>query len=65
MSDFPVRGEDFCDRCGDCLACYGEENCYPDGSDHGDHVVEADDGIHVVPWRTRLATKAPPGAVKP
>lgn len=24
----PVCGEDFCDRCGDCLACYGEDECF-------------------------------------
>ena len=23
----PVCGEDFCERCGDCLSCYGHEGC--------------------------------------
>jgi hypothetical protein len=36
-------GEDFCDRCGDCLACYGDDPCY-DGGDHNwpsrDRVVD-------------------------
>jgi hypothetical protein len=29
----PVCGEDFCDTCGDCLACFGEDKCLfePDG----------------------------------
>jgi hypothetical protein len=26
----PVCGEDFCDRCGDCLACY-QDGCFDDG----------------------------------
>jgi hypothetical protein len=26
----PVCGEDFCDKCGDCLACYGSDPC-PEG----------------------------------
>ena len=26
----PVCGEDFCDECGDCLACYGSDPCYYD-----------------------------------
>lgn len=24
----PVCGEDYCERCGDCLACYGEDACF-------------------------------------
>lgn len=24
----PECGEDFCDTCGDCLACYGGDPCY-------------------------------------
>ena len=28
----PVCGEDFCDRCGDCLHCYGGDPCYDGGS---------------------------------
>jgi len=23
----PVCGEDFCDECGDCLYCYGDDEC--------------------------------------
>jgi hypothetical protein len=34
----PRCGEDFCDRCGDCLACYGSENCWAGGVDNGSHV---------------------------
>ena len=26
----PVCGEDFCDTCGDCLACYGDDLCTED-----------------------------------
>jgi len=26
----PICGEDFCDSCGDCLACYGGDWC-PEG----------------------------------
>lgn len=29
-----VHGEDFCDSCGDCLDCYGDEPCHPDGGAH-------------------------------
>ena len=36
----PVHGKDFCDRCGDCLDCYGDDPC----SDGGDHVwIEYED----------------------
>ena len=28
----PVCGEDFCDKCGDCLHCYGDGPCF-DGSE--------------------------------
>lgn len=36
MSSY-VCGEDFCDACGDCLACYGGDVCY--GQDPpGEHV---------------------------
>lgn len=24
----PVCGQDFCDTCGECLACYGADPCY-------------------------------------
>jgi hypothetical protein len=26
-----VRCGVFCERCGDCLACYGDDPCYDDG----------------------------------
>ncbi len=26
--DIPKCGEDFCDACGDCLACCGEDPCF-------------------------------------
>ena len=29
----PVCGQDFCDACGDCLRCYGDDEC-PDGGAH-------------------------------
>lgn len=32
----PVCGEDFCDRCGDCLACYGSDGCC-ENNEWGDH----------------------------
>ena len=28
----PVCGEDFCDRCGDCLVCYEEGDCREQGN---------------------------------
>jgi hypothetical protein len=31
----PVCGEDFCDRCGDCLACYSFDGCCE--NEWGDH----------------------------
>jgi hypothetical protein len=43
----PVCGEDFCDRCGDCLHCYGGEDCFYGGPDNGAHVwteYETEDG---------------------
>lgn len=30
----PVCGVDFCDECGDCLACYADNPCYPSGGKH-------------------------------
>lgn len=24
----PVCGEHFCDNCGDCLVCYGDDECF-------------------------------------
>lgn len=26
----PTCGEDFCDSCGNCLSCFGDETCYHD-----------------------------------
>jgi hypothetical protein len=28
-----VCGEDFCEKCGDCMSCYPYDPCY-DGGDH-------------------------------
>jgi hypothetical protein len=30
----PRCGKDFCDQCGDCLCCYGDDPC---GMHEGDH----------------------------
>lgn len=30
----PKCGEDFCDACGDCLACYGDDECMGTGKEH-------------------------------
>lgn len=27
-----VCGRDFCDLCGDCMVCFGSDDCYADGS---------------------------------
>jgi hypothetical protein len=35
--------EVFCDRCGDCIRCFGDDPCYDDGKhsyDEADAVVE-------------------------
>lgn len=32
----PVHDEDFCEQCGDCLACYGEDDCYGNGEHDGE-----------------------------
>ena len=39
----PVCGEDFCERCGDCLSCYGDECCVL--NDDGPHLwfIEPDE----------------------
>ena len=31
----PQCGEDFCDSCGDCLDCYGDDLC--PGTEDGEH----------------------------
>ena len=36
----PECGLDFCDACGDCLACYGDDPC-----------TGADDGVHMWVYR--------------
>jgi hypothetical protein len=38
----PKCGEDFCDRCGDCLACFGEDPCVDGHREHLWVVYEAD-----------------------
>lgn len=50
----PECGEDFCDRCGDCLACYGNDPCWDGGEEPGTHswFVYAED---VVAFKARLA----------
>ena len=40
----PLCGEDFCDRCGDCLACYGDGACYDTGDEQGSHFWVVYDG---------------------
>jgi len=30
----PVCGEDFCDRCGDCLVCFSEDPCRDGHEEH-------------------------------
>lgn len=32
-------GDVYCDRCGDCIYCYGDDPCY----DEGDHLYELPD----------------------
>ena len=34
----PRCGVDFCDRCGDCLHCYGDAPCYKGGNEYGEHL---------------------------
>lgn len=34
----PVCGEDFCDCCGDCLACEPEGPCYGGSQTESDHL---------------------------
>ncbi|MBM3187671.1 MAG: hypothetical protein FJZ90_03005 [Chloroflexi bacterium] len=34
----PECGHDFCDRCGDCLACYAEDECWHSGEPGGEHM---------------------------
>lgn len=30
----PKCGQDFCEQCGDCLYCYGEDECVITGNGH-------------------------------
>jgi hypothetical protein len=30
----PVCGEAFCEECGDCLYCYGDDECFRGGGSH-------------------------------
>lgn len=39
MSEPWVCGEDFCEKCGDCLYCYGSEPCALGGA----HEISEDD----------------------
>lgn len=38
----PICGEDFCDRCGDCLSCYGGDPCHSEHDKHFWVVYEND-----------------------
>jgi len=35
----PICGENFCDDCGDCLHCYGEDTCVISGLPHRDYNI--------------------------
>lgn len=39
----PVCGKDFCDSCGDCLACYAEDLCPQYGEHHWVYYGSTDD----------------------
>lgn len=44
----PECGEDFCDQCGDCLACYGGDPCEDGESGHNwIRYAEPEDGAHI------------------
>lgn len=47
MSITPVCGVDFCDTCGDCLHCYGEDRCAHNA-----------DGEHMLSERMREAARS-------
>lgn len=32
----PVCSEDYCEQCGDCLECHGEDDCYGNGEHKGE-----------------------------
>lgn len=38
----PICGQDFCDACGDCLACYSSSPCFY--TDDGVHIWMVEDG---------------------
>lgn len=40
----PTCGEDFCDRCGDCLHCHGDDWCF-ESADHRHNWVVYADGV--------------------
>lgn len=42
----PVCGRDFCDECGDCLACNPDDPCYPVGGQEHRWIVRHDDPRH-------------------
>ncbi len=37
MDAATICGKDFCDQCGDCLHCYGEDPCYRYGDEETGH----------------------------
>jgi len=39
----PECGKDFCDTCGDCLHCYGGDNCYLNRYGCGHYWVKYED----------------------
>lgn len=49
-------GNDFCDRCGDCMACYGDDACYA-GSALNDHILA------LYPWQLEEFMSRHPRAV--
>jgi hypothetical protein len=36
-------GEVFCDRCGDCIRCYGDDPCYDEGDHSYDYPEEIEE----------------------
>lgn len=52
----PECGDIFCDTCGDCAHCYGDEGCYDGSSDEpGVHwfIRYLKDDAEVAAWRAK------------
>lgn len=48
--ELPICGVDFCDSCGDCLSCHGDEPCWDGGVNNGPHMwVTYVDAVAVQP----------------